>query len=649
MCGISGVWVLSGEGQRVLEQLPQATRALARRGPDDEGLFYHNRCGLGHRRLSILDTSAAGHQPMTDPEGRFTLVFNGEIFNFRTLRSELEGLGHTFHSGGDTEVLLRAFRQWGAQALHRLNGFFALGLYDRETESLLLARDRMGIKPLLYSEYGGALVFASEMKALYALSLPRELDPVSLYQYLQLNYLPDSGGIYRGLKRLEPGCCLHVQGNQVRWERWWTLPEAGSALSEQPGDPVASAKQIPPQDYADQQQRLRELLEDAVQLRLVADVPLGAFLSGGIDSSVIVALASKHVKQLSTFSIGYRDEPFYDETSYAQKVAEKYKTNHTVFSLSNDDLFAHLHDTLDQFDQPFADSSALAVSILSRETRKKVTVSLSGDGADELFGGYHKHMGHVRVEQGGAAAALVGAAGPLLNRMPQSRQSPLGNRLRQLARFAEGRAMTPANRYWRWCGYAPEAEALSMLAPAWQEQVKQQQADYLARKRHLTRAFEHASGLAPVLTTDQRMVLPGDMLHKVDSMSMAHSLEVRVPFLDHRVVDFAARLPVSSKISGGIKKRIVQDAFRDLLPPELYNRPKHGFEVPLLKWFRNELRSWIADDLLADAYIREQGIFDPGVIQQLKEKLFSPSPGDVHARIWGLVVFQYWWRKWHLV
>jgi asparagine synthase (glutamine-hydrolysing) len=232
--------------------------------------------------------------------------------------------------------------------------------------------------------------------------------------------------------------------------------------------------------------------------------------------------------------------------------------------------------------------------------------------------------------------------------MPQSRQSPLGNRLRQLARFAEGRAMTPANRYWRWCGYAPESEALSLLAPAWQERLQQQQADYQARKAHLTRAFDHASGLPPVLTSDQRMVLPGDMLHKVDSMSMAHSLEVRVPFLDHRVVDFAARLPVNSKISGGMKKRIVQDAFRDLLPPELYNRPKHGFEVPLLKWFRGELRSWIADDLLDDAYIREQGIFEPGAIQQLKEKLFSPSPGDVHARIWGLVVFQYWWRKWHL-
>ncbi len=631
-----------------MARLPAATRALARRGPDDEGHFEHGKCALGQRRLSILDTSSAGHQPMTDPEGRFSISFNGEIFNFRELRHQLEKKGHQFSTGTDTEVVLRAYRQWGSQTLHRFNGFFALAIYDREREELFLARDRMGIKPLWYCVHGGALGFASELKALYALGIPRDIDPSSLYAYLQLNYLPSDEGIYRGLQRLAPGTSLTVKGASFRVERWWDLPSNSSELSGHEGDPAAHPRQIPPTDYAGQQKRLQELLDDSVQARLVSDVPLGAFLSGGIDSSVIVALASRHTDKLSTFSIGYRDEPFFDETSYARLVAEKYRTDHTVFSLTNDDLFAHLHDTLDQFDQPFADSSALAVSILSRETRQRVTVALSGDGADELFAGYHKHMGHFRVEKGGPAAALVGAAAPLLHHLPQSRQNPLGNRIRQLARFAEGRAMSPAQRYWRWCGYASESEALELLAPTWREKLREEQGEYTRRKDWLTRAFDQDSGLAPVLSSDQRMVLPGDMLYKVDSMSMAQGLEVRVPFLDHRIVDFASRLPVSSKIHGGMKKRIVQDAFRDLLPVELYNRPKHGFEVPLLKWFRKELRTWIADDLLEERYIREQGIFDPSTVNKMLEQLFSPSPGDVHARIWALVVFQNWYRKWHL-
>ncbi len=648
MCGITGVWLGRGGKQEFLDRLPQATRALSRRGPDDEGLFVHNRCALGHRRLSILDTSSAGHQPMTEPEGRFTLAFNGEIFNFRELRQQLQQLGHSFSTGTDTEVILRAYRQWGRDCLHRFNGFFALALYDQREETLMLARDRMGIKPLWYAGWDGALAFASEQKALYAWGMPRELNVAALYSYLQLNYLPGRSGIYQALQRLDPGCTMTLSADGAQVERWWNLPQSGSPISNHEGDPAALPRQQPPATYEAQQEGLRQLLDESVQARMVADVPLGAFLSGGIDSSVIVALASRYTSHLATFSIGYRDEPFFDETRYAELVARRYKTDHTVFSLSNDDLFAHLHDTLDQFDQPFADSSALAVSILSRETRKQVTVALSGDGADELFAGYHKHMGHYRVAQGGAAAALVGMAAPVLRHLPQSRQNPLGNTVRQLLRFAEGRAMSPAERYWRWCGYAAEAEARSLLAPAWRERLDAAWPAYQEQKRELTRPFDTEQGLAPVLFADQRMVLPGDMLHKVDTMSMAHSLEVRVPFLDHRIVDYAARLPLSSKIQGGMKKRILQDAFRSLLPDELYKRPKHGFEVPLLKWFRADLRGWIADDLLADDYIAGQGIFELAAIRQLKDQLFSPSPGDVHARIWALVVFQYWWRKWHL-
>jgi asparagine synthase (glutamine-hydrolysing) len=621
-----------------LDRLPAATRALQRRGPDDEGLFTHGRCGLGHRRLSILDPSPAGHQPMQDESGRWTIAFNGEVYNFKALRQELQALGHPFRTGTDTEVILAAWQAWGEDALKRFNGFFAFALYDRETETLVVARDRMGIKPLWWFSTPELVGFASEMKALYALGVPRELDPVSLHHYLELNYLPGDRGIYKAVQRLPAGALLRLTAEDLEQKQWWTLPEGPS--------PESGAV---PTTYAEAQKQLEQRLDEAVQARLVSDVPLGAFLSGGIDSSVVVALASRHVEQLETFSIGYADNPFFDETRYAEAVAKQYGTKHTVFKLRNEDLYAQLHDTLDQFDQPFADSSALAVGILSRQTRKHVTVALSGDGADELFGGYHKHLGHVRVAAGGALPNLVGAGAPLWEALPKSRNTQMGNRVRQLARFAEGRALRPAERYWRWCGYAPEKEATRLLSEDLQEAWHQAQGEHQTRKNGLLGAFSQngKEPLSPVLLSDQRMVLGGDMLVKVDQMSMAHSLEVRVPFLDHRVVAYANALPAEWKIGGGLKKRILQDAFRRHLPAELYKRPKQGFEVPMLDWFRGALKSEIQNKWLAPEFIRAQGVFDPASIRDLHRQLFSKNPGDVHARIWALIVFQHWWEKWH--
>ncbi len=573
---------------------------------------------------------------MMEPERRFALVFNGEIYNFRELRNELEGLGHRFHTGTDTEVILRAWRAWGEQALDRFNGFFALAIHDAEHDTLFVARDRMGIKPLWWFAHDGMVAFASEVKALYPLGLPRDIDPVSLHHYLQLNYLPGDHGLYAGLRRLPPGGFLRLSAEGLEQGTWWTLPEGP--------DPAAP----PPADYEAAQRELERLLEEAVRARLVSDVPLGAFLSGGIDSSVVVALAARHVQGLKTFSVGYRDEPFFDETRYAESVAQRYGTDHTVFSLSNDDLYAALHDTLDQMDQPFADSSALAVGILSRETRRRVTVALSGDGADELFGGYHKHLAHVKVASGGVLPALVGAAAPVWRALPKSRQHALGNRIRQLDRFAEGRALQPADRYWRWCGLASAGSAEALLAPAWRERLADARSDERARRKDLLGAFDrHDDPLRAVLLSDQRLVLPGDMLHKVDHMSMAHSLEVRVPFLDHRVVAYANALPSAWKVGGGLKKRILQDAFRGHLPAELYNRPKHGFEVPLLRWMRGPLRSEIETRWLAPERLAAEGVFDPGAVAALLRRLFGPDPGEAHARVWGLIVFQHWWERWH--
>ena len=613
-----------------LSNLQAATDAIVRRGPDSQGHYVYDNVGLGFRRLAILDLSADGNQPMTDASGRYTIVFNGEIFNFRELRAKLERKGYQFHSQTDTEVILQLYITEGRDFLKRLNGFFGLAIYDREEDSLFIARDRMGVKPLLIYRDENQLFFASEMKSLLALGVPRKLDYAALSHYLQLNYIPGPATIFKGVKKLLPGYYLFIKGQKVVRKRWYKIPY----------DPKKVAKNK--SSYESQQKELVELMDAAVQRRLVADVPLGAFLSGGIDSSVITALAARHTPHLNTFSIGFRDEPFFDETKYANLVAARHKTNHTVFSLTNDDLYEHIFQMLDYFDEPFADSSALAVYILSQRTRQHVTVALSGDGADEMFAGYNKHMGEFQVRQGGFRAEAVTGLNFLWDVLPKSRNGFFGNKVRQLQRFSRGMLAGTKDRYWDWASLASPTDARNLLSEDSRRKVGKKLA--AKRRKDILENLTPGGDLNEVLLTDMNLVLPYDMLTKVDLMSMANSLEVRTPFLDYNVVNFAFSLPVSSKIDGQRKKKIVQDAFRSELPEELYNRPKHGFEVPLLKWFRGELRPLIEDDLLADAFVESQGIFSVEEVRKLKKQLFSNSPGDVHARIWALIVFQYWWK-----
>ena len=355
-------------------------------------------------------------------------------------------------------------------------------------------------------------------------------------------------------------------------------------------------------------------------------------------------VGSQKTTALKTFSIGYQEEAFFDETKYAELVAKKIGSDHTTFKLSNDDLFGELDDVLNYLDEPFGDSSALPVHILSRLTRKHVTVALSGDGADEVFSGYNKHMGEFRARNAGFMENLITAGLPLWNALPKSRNFPLSNRVRQFQRFAKGQQLSAQERYWLWCRYVEEEQTNKLFL---HDYSPEEQANYQERKAYLLRFFSKNGDFNEVLRTDVDLVLQSDMLTKVDMMSMANSLEVRVPFLDHEVVDFAFSLPVDSKVNKRMKKRIVQDAFRDILPQELYNRPKHGFEVPLLKWFKTGLRSRIENDLLSDTFIKEQGLFNVHYIQQLKQKLFSTNPEDIHAQIWMLIVFQSWWKKNH--
>lgn len=628
MCGITGIYAFNEIGRFNMINLSAATDCLNLRGPDSRGLFTEERVGLGHRRLSIIDTTSDGRQPMYDESGRYVIVFNGEIFNYKELRQKLEKSGFSFFSQSDTEVLLKLFIKEGADCLNQLNGFFAFAIYDKEEKLLFVARDRYGIKPLYYYLDEDKLLFASELKSLLSFGVPKEVDFTSLYQYLQLNYIPGPASIFKNIFKLNPGHYLEIKGRKVDEKKYYDLPSETNCGST----------------YKEQQNKLVELLDDSVKRRMIADVPLGAFLSGGIDSSIIVGLASRYTDKLNTFSIGYRDEPFFDETKYANLVAKKFNTNHTVFSLTNQNLLENLQNVLDYIDEPFGDSSALPVYILSKETRKHVTVALSGDGADELFAGYNKYLGEYKVRQRGAAANAVRGLLPLWKNLPKSRSGFVSNKIRQFQRFAEGMEMSPKERYWKWCGFAKEEEAMSVLKVGNREKVFREV--YEKRKNKIVQYVTDNGSINDVLRADVKLVLTNDMLTKVDLMSMANSLEVRVPFLDYRVVDFAFGLNADSKIDGRMKKKIVQDAFRSLLPVELYNRPKHGFEVPLLKWFRKELRSLIENNLLEDKFVEQQGIFDLEEIQRMKKQLFSNNPGDIHARIWGLIVFQSWWKKW---
>jgi asparagine synthase (glutamine-hydrolysing) len=631
MCGITGIFAFNQVGSFYMVNLAKAIDKLSQRGPDGRGVYIDDFVGLGHRRLSIIDTSYLGNQPMYDEAKRYVIVFNGEIFNYKELRSELDGAGVKFSSTSDTEVLLHLYIKEGPKCLDKLIGFFAFAIYDKEEKTLFVARDRIGVKPLHYYVDEDKFIFASELKSILAYNIPREINANALYSYLQLNYVPQPLTMFNNIQKLEPGHYLWIKKKEVIKKCYYRV-ESPKNLELDSGD-----------NYEIQKKKLVELLEDSVQRRLIADVPVGAFLSGGIDSSVVVALASKFTNQLRTFSIGYADEPYFDETKYAELVAKKYQTKHTVFSLTNDDLLDHVYHVLDYLDEPFADSSALAVYILSKHTSKEVKVALSGDGADELFGGYNKHLGELRLREGGWVVDAVCALDFLWKALPKSRNGVFSNKIRQFHRLAEGRKLGVKERFWRWCGYANEVEALSMLHP--DMQLKFSKELYGKMKNDYLSHFTSRNDLNEVFRSDMDLVLPNDMLVKVDMMSMANGLEIREPFLDHRLVDFAFTLPWSFKINKDIKKRIVQDAFREMLPAELYNRPKHGFEVPLLKWFRKELKGVIMDDLLADRFVEEQGIFEVQKIKQLKQQLFSKDPGDVHARIWGLIVFQYWWKK----
>lgn len=625
MCGITGIIAFTEEGKQYLPKIGDAVNALLHRGPDGNGIYTDRNVALGHTRLAILDTTAAASQPFHSADKRWAIVFNGEIFNYRELRIELENSGIVFRTSSDTEVLLNLFIRDGKEMLAKLNGFFAFAIYDAETETTFVARDRYGEKPLYIRRDLHSVIFASEPAAIWAVIPEQEINQESISDFLHLNYVATGSALVDKVTRMPPGTWMEFysgdNNDTYNGDQWYTLPKTSASAP----------------NYNDAVREVRARLEKAVERRMIADVPLGSFLSGGIDSSVVSALALRNNKNLHTFSIGFPDEPHFDETHYAQIAATHIGSQHEVFQVRNTDLLEALHDFLNHLDMPFADSSALAVHILSRETRNHVTVALSGDGADELFAGYNKHSAEYIARNAGLKKLIARAGKPLWDALPGSRNSRTGNFVRQMKKFSNGVKLSATDRYWEWAGFYALKEMKDLLL---------NKDEIYWGSENLDPDYVDEDDFNSVLHADFNIVLEGDMLIKADTMSMRHGLEMRSPFLDHELVEYVMQLPSDYKIDRKHRKKILKDACADLLPAEIFSRRKQGFEVPLLNWFRGDLQGLI-DELLGKPLLKQQQLFNPKAIAQLRNQLLSTNPGDSAAKIWGLIVFQTWWKKYH--
>ncbi len=619
MCGITGIYSFNKNVEQYSESVKDALSTLNKRGPDFSDSFCCNKTILGHSRLSILDTSAAGNQPFTDISGNFTIVFNGEIYNYRDFYNELKNDGIKFKSTSDTEVLLYLFIKYGKKCLEMLNGFFAFAIYNKNKNSVFIARDRVGIKPLYYGLNEDFLCFSSEMKGIMKYPIKRELNFEALEIYLQLNYIPAPLSILENIYKLEPGQYIEIKNNTFSKDSYYSIP----FYSEENTSKIS---------YEETKKQLVTKINDAVKLRLISDVPLGTFLSGGIDSSIISTIASKYVNKLQTFSIGFTDNAFFDETQYANLVAKKIKSQHTVITVTNRTLEENISSVLDSIDEPFADSSAIAVYILCKEVKPHVTVALSGDGADEVFSGYNKHRAHYNLINKKSVNEIISTTSHIIKHLPKSRNNKIGNTFRKIDKYAQVLGKSNTDAYLQLCSI----NLNHILAK------EKSNSNFL--QRTFTSHFSENFSLNDVLVADQKLVLANDMLTKVDRMSMANSLEVRTPFLDHNMINFANNLHPDFKTNKELKKRILQDSFKDVLPEELYNRKKQGFEVPLYHWCKSILQKNISE-FLNKKFIESQGIFNYSEIEKIIQKLHSPSPEDSPAQIWGLLVFQIWWKK----
>ena len=624
MCGIAGfidLWDTraardGGERGPILDGMCQIIR---HRGPDDQGTMVKGGVALGMRRLSIIDL-AGGHQPISGEDGSVTIVYNGEVYNFLELKPQLEARGHRFQTHSDTEAVVHAYEEYGEACVDHLRGMFAFAIWDDRARKLFMARDRAGKKPLYYTvTRHGTLVFGSELKSLLAHpDVEREINLQALDAYFTLGYVPDPLSIFRDIHKLPPGHHLTFAEGRVKVRQYWdfTFEPAQSRQKE---------------DYLEE---LRALLDDAVRLRLISDVPLGAFLSGGIDSSTVVGLMARHMGQpVKTFSIGFHEDS-YNELKYARLTAKKFGTDHHEFFVTPD--ICEIVDELAwHFDEPFADSSAIPTYMVSKLAREYVTVVLSGDGGDELFAGYTRYV----VEQQRSAFAHLPAFVRKGVMQPISRHLPHGARGRN---YLHNVSLDPIDRY---------LDSVSIFTGLNKESLYTR--DFRSRlgaDGYMAARFSEYVGnvktgqpLDRLLYLDSKTYLPGDILTKVDRMSMAVSLEARVPLLDHKLIDFVTRIPASLKLTGLETKHLFKLAIKDLVPEEILNRPKQGFGVPIQEWINQQLRDRLRDTL-REPRTRQRGYVEPAYLDVLLDE-HERGRRDHSMALWALFMLELWHRQ----
>lgn len=621
MCGIVGYLGSPRPIQQGSEELTVRRDRLTHRGPDDQGNWIREdgSVGLGHRRLSILDLSPEGHQPMGSADGRYKLAFNGEIYNFRELRQELAGLGHAFRGSSDTEVMLAAFCQWGIQAaLRRFFGMFAFGVWDEQERALTLARDHYGKKPLYYGNLDGTWCFASELKALHRPGLA--LDRQALANYFRFGYVPDPRSIYQNIHKLPPASSVVLQAGQSAGpvQKFWSIPR-NSPLAP-PADPLQAVDRV---------------LRRAVERRMVSDVPLGAFLSGGVDSSLIVALMQQISKEpVQTFCIGFEDRKS-DESPYARAVAQHLGTRHVEHRLSPEESLAVVPLLPRLYDEPFADSSQIPTYLVSKLARTQVTVALSGDGGDEVFGGYNRYFHAPRLWSG-------------LRLIPRFMRQLLALAARGLSAEFLARliprvslAQHKVTKFLALLAVNSPRELYEGLMAMWVSSPVLG----LVPEGGILDGFSWGNDFAAdMMTLDTQTYLPDDILVKMDRASMAVSLECRAPFLDPEVAEVAWSLPMEWKVRSGVGKVVLRKLLAQYLPTDLIERPKIGFSLPLGEWLRGPLRGW-AEDLLAPDRIKREGLLDANLIRRRWQEHLSGQRNHA-AALWCVLMFEAWLAEW---
>ncbi len=626
MCGVAGY---VGHGDHDI--LKKMTDTLTRRGPDDAGYIVFGNVGLGHRRLSIIDLSPTGHQPMTSADGTVTIVFNGEIYNYTELKKELNK-NYSFRGNSDTEVILAAYQAYGLDCFKKMNGMFAIALYDQKNDRLALARDRLGKKPLYWTVQEGTLLFGSELKALLQHpAFNKEIDPKAVAMYTYYDYIPTPYTIYRGVQKLEPGMYLAYEKGAVRKEKFWDVGFGGG-----------EADRTNRTDRTNKVELLAELgrrLERATAMRLVSDVPLGIFLSGGLDSSTIAYYAAKAspaaAGQIKTFSIGFDDSTF-DESAYARQVAKFLGTDHHERMITSKEAMDIIPRIADILDEPMADNSIIPTTLLSRFTREHVTVALGGDGGDELFLGYPTFRAERLMQWGGH---LFRALSPMFNGLAQILPASHGhyNARFQMEQFLRGLKSAPIHRHHDWMGTFSGEMREKLLVDRTRWDV------YDILDKYVT-AVAGEPQWNKLIYLYLRTYLMDQVMVKVDRASMAAALETRAPFLDYEFVDFVNAIPYTYKLHGLQTKHLLKELMKDKLPREIVYRPKRGFGAPVGRWLAGPLSGFLRETL-SEENVQRAGVFKPEYVSRLVNDHIGRKY-DHRKKLWNLVVFQLWWERW---